>query len=481
MGAGLSGISMAAHLKMMCPDSSFTVLERRDTLGGTWDLFRYPGVRSDSDMHTLGFRFEPWKHEDAIADGPAILDYLHDTVTKRGIAGHIRYGTRVISADWEESAALWRIAAEGPDGPWETTARWLYLASGYYDYDEPFDAQIPGLADFGGQVLHPQFWPGDLDYSGKRVVVIGSGATAVTIVPAMADKAAHVTMLQRTPTWMASGPRRDRLGKWLERKLPDKLAYRLTRWKNIALRSYIFRLSRRNPEKLADRLREWLHRDLGEKYSADNFEPPYNPWEQRLCLVPDGDLFNAIRSGKASVVTARIRGFDAEGVLLENGEHLPADIVVTATGLRLVIGGKIAITTGGRPIDFAEHFFYRGCMFSNVPNLSVVFGYLNASWTLRADNNSDYVCRVLNEMARVGAVSARPALSAENEPEEVVPFDYSSGYLQRALSLMPKNGPELPWRLNHDYFADSLDFRTRPVADGIMRFDKIQTGVQEAA
>ena len=482
VGAGLSGISMAAHMQMHCPDRSFTILERRSRIGGTWDLFRYPGVRSDSDMHTLGFRFEPWKHEDAIADGPAILDYLDTTVNRRGIAPHIRYDTHVLSADWQDERALWHVTARDAAGAqFTTSARWLYLASGYYDYDDPHDAHLPGIDGFGGRVVHPQFWPQDLDYAGKRVLVIGSGATAVTIVPAMAANAAHVTMLQRTPTWMAAGPRQDKWAKRMERWLPESLAYWLTRQKNIALRSYIFRLSRRKPAKLAGRLRAWLRRDLDQAYDPRHFEPPYNPWEQRMCLVPDGDLFEALKSGSARIETGHIASFDEAGVMLKDGMHIPADIVVTATGLKLVIGGKIAITSGGEPVDFTEHFFYRGCMFSNLPNLSVVFGYLNASWTLRADNNAEYICGVLNEMARRGADVAVPALTREDEPEAVAPFDYSSGYLQRALPLMPKNAAELPWRLNHDYFADRRDFRQRPVADGVMVFRKSANSRQEAA
>ncbi|TIX49562.1 flavin-containing monooxygenase [Alteraurantiacibacter aquimixticola] len=470
VGAGISGISMAAHLKMMCPTRSFAIIERRAQIGGTWDLFRYPGVRSDSDMHTLGFRFEPWKHEDAIADGPAILEYLNRTADERGITEHIRFETTVVSADWHSDEALWHVTLEDAQG-WRTeTTHFLFFASGYYDYDKPHEADIPGLADFGGTVVHPQFWPQDLDYTGKRVVVIGSGATAVTIVPTMTDKAAHVTMLQRTPTWMAAGPRQDRIGKVLRRWLPESWAYWLTRQKNIRLRDYFFKLSRRDPEKLAKKLREMLRHDLGPAYSAEHFEPPYDPWKQRLCLVPDGDLFKALRSGKADVVTDHVAGFDAGGVKLASGKYLPADIVVTATGLRLVLAGKVAVSIDGKKVEWPEHYYYRGTMFSNVPNLAVTFGYLNASWTLRADNNSEFVARVLNEMEAENATVVIPLLAPEDEPEVVEPFDYTSGYLHRAKPLMPKSAAELPWRLNHDYLADVKDFRQRPVADGVLRF-----------
>lgn len=466
IGAGLSGLSMAAHMGMICPARRYLILERREAIGGTWDLFRYPGVRSDSDMHTLGFVFEPWKHEDAIADGPAILEYLNRVADERGIRQHIRFGQEVVSADWDENAARWTVLTR--DGG-TFTCNWLYFASGYYDYDNPHDAALPALDAFAGDVIHPQFWPEGFDWTGKRVVVVGSGATAVTIVPAMAEKAAHVTMLQRTPTWMAAGPRRDRWGKLFERWLPEKWAYWLTRQKNIALRSYFFGLSRRKPGKLAEMLRGMLRDQLGNRYTAD-FEPPYNPWQQRLCLVPDGDLFQAVTSGKADLVTDTVAGFDAGGVKLGSGGYLPADVVITATGLRLVLAGKVAISLGGVPVDFTQHWFYRGTMFSNIPNLSVVFGYLNASWTLRADCNARYAAEVQSHMDKVGARIAVPELAPEDEPQAVEPWDYTSGYLARARAMMPKTAATRPWALLHDYLADKRDFRTRPVADGVLKF-----------
>ena len=471
IGAGLSAISMAGHLKMLCPDRSFAMLERRDRLGGTWDLFRYPGIRSDSDMHTLGFIFEPWKHEHAIADGPAILEYLDRVVDERGIREHMRFGQEVTRADWDSAAARWTVTSRDRDGAESvTTARWLYFGTGYYDYDNPHDAQIPELDAFGGQVVHPQFWPDDLEYAGKDVVIVGSGATAVTLVPAMAEQAKSVTMLQRTPTWMGEGPRRDEWDHRFRRWFPENIAYALTRWKNILFRAYVFDLSRRNPAKLADRLRDMQREALGEHYDPKHFEPPYNPWEQRLCLIPDGDLYAAMREGRARIVTDHIAGFDAGGVKLKSGDRLPADIVVTATGLRLVLAGKVAVSKDGEPVDFTEHYFYRGTMFSNLPNLSFVFGYLNASWTLRADANARYACEVLNDMARAGADIAVPELAPEDEPETVEPWDYSSGYLARARDLMPKVGKDRPWSLKHDYLGDRRDFRQRPVRDGVLRF-----------
>jgi monooxygenase len=481
VGAGISGISMAAHLQRLCPNLSFAMLERREALGGTWDLFRYPGVRSDSDMHSLGFRFEPWIHDKAIADGEAIREYLHRVVAERGIDRHIRFGTRVVSADWRAAEALWHVTVEDAHGWHALTCRFLYLASGYYDYDDPHDAELPGLESFGGEVVHPQFWPRDFDYTGKRVVVIGSGATAVTIVPAMTDKAAHVTMLQRTPTWMAAGPSRDKWANRLRRWLPGKLAYWLTRQKNIRLHQLFFRKARANPDKAAGYLTGKLREALGEHYSPEHFAPPYGPWQQRLCLVPDGDLFESVKAGKASVVTATIDGFEAGGVRLTSGELIPADILVTATGLRLAIGGKIDCRLDGERIEFGRRWFYRGCMFSNVPNLAVVFGYLNASWTLRADNTADYVCRVLNSMGEKGAEVVVPHLPEDHGLAEDDIIVFSSGYLQRARPMMPKSAPALPWRLNQDYHEDCRDFRQRPVEDGVLRFEKRAEAPAEAA
>ncbi|MGX7894566.1 flavin-containing monooxygenase [Tsuneonella sp. HG222] len=480
VGAGISGISMAAHMRLMCPGRSFALLERRSKIGGTWDLFRYPGVRSDSDMHTLGFKFEPWIHQKAIADAPAIREYLDRIVTERGIIDHIRFDTRVQSADWKSDEALWHITVEDAQGWHTVTARFLYFASGYYDYDNPHNPQIPGIAEFGGQVVHPQFWPQDLDYGGKRVVVVGSGATAVTIVPAMTDKAAHVTMLQRTPTWMAAGPSEDRIANTLRKVLPDWLAYKIVRRKNIRLRDYLFKRARNAPDKVANFLTGLLKKELGEDYPLDDFQPPYPPWDQRLCLVPDSDLFQALKAGKASVKTAQIAGFTADGVKLASGEILPADIVVTATGLRLALGGKVEVSLDGQPLDWTERWFYRGCMFSNVPNLAIVFGYLNASWTLRADNTSDYICRVLNRMADKRADVAVPRLAQDHGMEEIEPFPFSSGYLTRARHLIPKSAATLPWRLNQDYLEDCRDFRKRPVDDGVLKFEHAPAESQAA-
>lgn len=477
VGAGISGIGMAAHLEMMCPHRSYSLLERRADLGGTWDLFRYPGIRSDSDMHTLGFVFEPWKHEKSIADGPAILDYLHRIVRERGIDRKIAFDSKVLAADWDSGAACWRVTVERGGKRETTTANWLYLGTGYYDYDDPYDAGFD-FSSFEGQVIHPQFWPADLDYAGKQVVVVGSGATAVTIVPAMSEQAARVTMLQRTPTWMFSRPAKDRIANTLRKWLPEEVAYRITRWKNVLLQDIGFKRARTQPEKVKDALHKRIRDSLGDRYDAATWTPPYNPWEQRLCLVPDDDLFEAIKKDKSEVVTGHIAAFEKNGVRLTDGRFLPADIVVTATGLKLAVAGKIAVSQDGTPVRFADRFYYKGCMFSNLPNFAAVFGYLNASWTLRADINSEYVCKVLNHMERVGANVATPVLPADHNLVEDDLFDFSSGYIQRGKHIMPKSAKELPWRLNQDYRHDRKALATAPVADGVLRFDRVEAGTE---
>ncbi|MDZ4139942.1 MAG: NAD(P)/FAD-dependent oxidoreductase [Erythrobacter sp.] len=482
VGAGISGIGMAAHMESKAPHHTYAILDRRDNLGGTWDLFRYPGIRSDSDMHTLGFDFEPWRHEKSIADAPAILDYLDHIVDERGIRQHMRFGHKVISADFRHDEARWHVEIELTDGSrTRMTANFLYLGSGYYDYDEPYD---PGFdfGEFEGQVIHPQFWPEDLDYAGKRVVVIGSGATAVTIVPSMAKDAAHVTMLQRTPTWMFSRPAKDAIANFLRKILPENLAYRITRFKNIRMQDYAFKMARDKPQKVKDALYTKIEEALGPDYDKASFTPPYNPWEQRLCLVPDQDLFEAMKAGKADIVTGHIANFEKGGVRLTDGQFLPADIVVTATGLKLAVAGKIAISVDGEPVAFNQRFYYKGCMFSNLPNLAVVFGYLNASWTLRADINSDYVCRVLEHMRKTGATIATPVLTPEGEAgivEDDV-FDFSSGYIQRGKHIMPRNSVSYPWRLNQEYVADRKRMKRDPLIDGILTFTRAGANAQSA-
>ncbi|MEM7781339.1 MAG: NAD(P)/FAD-dependent oxidoreductase [Pseudomonadota bacterium] len=481
VGAGISGIGMAAHMKMKAPHHSFAIVERRENLGGTWDLFRYPGIRSDSDMHTLGFDFEPWRHEKSIADAPAILEYLNRIVDERGIREKIRFGHKVISADFREDEARWHVEMELEDcSRTHLTANFLYLGSGYYDYDEPYDAGFE-LGEFEGEVIHPQFWPEDLDYTDKKIVVIGSGATAVTIVPSMADKAEHVTMLQRTPTWMFARPAKDAVANFLRKVLPESWAYKLTRMKNIKFQDFAFKRAREHPEKVKDALYKGIEKALGPDYDKDAFTPPYNPWEQRLCLVPDDDLFEAMKSGKASVVTGHIEAFEKNGIRLKSGELLEADIIITATGLKLAIAGKIAISVNSEPVEFSQRFYYKGCMYSNLPNLAVVFGYINASWTLRADINSDYVCRVLNEMRTTGSTIATPVLTPEMEAKlevEDIFEGFSSGYLARAKDINPKNAVAYPWRLNQEYVADRKRMANDPVADGLLTFTRAGANAQ---
>lgn len=475
VGAGISGIGMAAHMKMLCPDRSFAIVERRAQIGGTWDLFRYPGVRSDSDMHTLGFVFEPWKHERSIADGQSILEYLNRIADERDIRRHIRFDSKVLSADFDSEAAHWVVNLEANDGHRSrVTAGWLYLGSGYYDYDKPFEAQFEGREDFAGHIVHPQFWPENLDYSDKRVVVIGSGATAVTIVPSMADKAAHVTMLQRTPTWYVTRPAKDAIANFLRKWLPEETAYKITRFKNVKLQNLFFKRARTRPDKVAAFLTKRMKALLGDKYDEKAFTPPYNPWEQRLCLVPDADLFEAIKAGKASVVTDQIERFDATGIKLKSGNHLDADIIVTATGLKMVMAGKIAISVDGAPVDFADHYYYKGAMFSNVPNLAAVFGYLNASWTLRADINARYICDVLNAMKLRGVEVAVPRLAPDHQLDEDNIYDFSSGYIERARHLLPKSASDMRWRLNQDYVRDLAWMREDPIEDGVLQFGHAQ-------
>ncbi len=485
VGAGISGIGMAVHLGDALPAHRYAIVERRADLGGTWDLFRYPGIRSDSDMHTLGFSFEPWREQKAIADGPSILAYLRRVAEERDVQRHIRFSHHVQSADWDSAGAYWRVQvtkANGSDGM--IRARFLYLGAGYYDYDQPYDPSFVGADQFSGQIVHPQFWPNDLNYAGKRVVVIGSGATAVTLVPAMANTAqsgggaAHVTMLQRTPTWYFIRPAEDTMANRLRRVMPEKWAYGLTRFKNVRLQNFAFKLARRNPERVKAALMAKVNEAMdGTSFDRASFTPPYNPWEQRLCLVPDGDFFAALKAGRASIVTATIDRFVPEGVKLSDGTVVPADIIVTATGLKLAVGGKIAVSIGGAPVRWNERFYYKGCMFSNVPNLATVFGYLNASWTLKSDVVSTYVCRVLRHMAATETDVAMPTLRAEDAADAEAVFDFSSGYIQRALDYLPRNGTKAPWKLNQDYLFDRGILLNDPVEDGVLVFDRARVEV----
>ena len=468
VGAGLSGIGAAYRLQTQAPTRSYAILEARDDLGGTWDLFRYPGVRSDSDMFTLGFPFHPWTAAKAIADGPSILEYLHETAATYGIDKHIRFGRRVVRASWSSEEALWTVETSE-----ETyTCSFLYVCSGYYNYDSGYVVDFPGIQDFQGQVVHPQHWPEDLDYSGKRIVVIGSGATAVTLVPAMAPTAAHVTMLQRSPSYVASRPATDAFSDRLRAILPEKLAHQVIRGKNVAFSSAVYGAFRRWPAHAAWFLNSTVAKQLPDSIPADpHFTPRYKPWDQRLCLVPDADLFEALRDGSASVVTDEIDTFTSDGIRLRSGEELPADLVVTATGLQMVALGKIELTVDGRRVDPHNTFVYKRMMLSGVPNLAWCIGYTNNSWTLRSDLTSQYVCRLLNHLDATGTQICVPEIDPteyDAPPRPVV--DLTSGYIRRAASLLPRQGSYGPWRVRQNYPRDLLTLRYARLDDGSMRF-----------
>ena len=470
IGAGLSGIGAAAHLQDRCPDQTYAILEARQAMGGTWDLFRYPGVRSDSDMYTLGYAFKPWTEAQAIADGPAIRRYIAETAAARGIDRQVRYGHRVLRADWSSAQARWTVEIEraGSGERVRLRCRMLNLCSGYYRYDQGYRPAFAGEQAFRGTLVHPQAWPESLDCTGKRVVVIGSGATAVTLVPALARTAAQVTMLQRSPTYMVTLPSRDALADWLRRHLPAMWAYRLVRLKNILLSMFFFQLARRRPEKVKARLIGLAQAQLGPGVDvATHFTPVYKPWDQRVCVVPDGDLFEAVRSGRAEVVTDRIECFNADGLRLASGRQLDADIVVTATGLQLNLLGDVDFTIDGERCDFSQRMAYKGMMFSGVPNLVYTFGYTNASWTLKADLTADWLCRLLRHMQRRGLAVATPRADPSVAPR---PFlDFSSGYVQRALDRLPRQGATKPWRLYQNYGLDWLTLRWGRLDDGTLQ------------
>jgi cation diffusion facilitator CzcD-associated flavoprotein CzcO len=472
VGAGLSGIGAAHHLQEAFPGRSYAILEAREELGGTWDLFRYPGIRSDSDMHTLGYRFKPWTAAKSISDGEAILDYVRETARDGRIDTKIRFQHRVVRAEWSSEEALWSVEAEKVDSGESVrlTCSYLWVCSGYYRYDEGFTPEFPGAEDFKGEVVHPQHWPADLDYSGKRVVVIGSGATAVTLVPAMAEKAAHVTMLQRSPTYIASLPAEDPIANGLRRFLPEKAVYTIVRWKNVMIQSLIYQLSRRRPRAIKQFIRKGVERSLPAGYDIDkHFKPKYNPWDQRMCLVPNGDLFKVIRDGDATVVTDTIERFTENGIKLDSGEQLEADVIITATGLNLLFLGGMELVVDGEPVNIAEKMAYKGMMLSGVPNCAFTVGYTNASWTLKADLTSEYVCRVLAHMDAHGYRKSVPELSDPSVTEMPL-LDFTSGYVQRSLHEFPKQGSKEPWKLRQNYVLDIRTIRRGPIDDGAMRF-----------
>lgn len=477
VGAGISGIGAAYHLQTLSPDRSFLILEGRNDIGGTWDLFRYPGVRSDSDMHTLGFSFKPWTDAKAIADGPSIMRYLRATVDEFGIGPKIRFGHLVTRAEWSSDDSTWtlHVRRTGSDETVVYTCNFLFMCSGYYSYKEGFTPQFEGRDKFRGKVIHPQEWPDDLDYAGQRVVVIGSGATAMTVVPSMARTAAHVTMLQRSPTYVVARPDTDSVSNLLRKVLPTRAAYAVTRKKNTVMQGIVYGRTRTAPDKVRKVLLDGVRKALGPEFDVDtHFTPSYGPWDQRLCLLPNGDLFHAINAGRASVVTDHIERFDENGIVLRSGARLDADIIVTATGLNLVTVGDMEFTVDGETVDFASTWTYKGLAYSDVPNMVSTFGYINASWTLRADLVSGYVCRLLNHMRAVGATQATPRLRESDRDMRSRRWieEFSAGYMERMLDRMPKQGDREPWTNPQRYAIEKKSIGKAPVDDGVMQFTR---------
>ena len=476
VGAGLSGIGAACHLEEECPSKDYAVLEARDAIGGTWDLFRYPGVRSDSDMFTLGYRFKPWTDTKTLADGPAILDYVKETAREHGVEEKIRFGHKVVGLSWSGDDSRWTVKIERDGGPTAMTASFVFLCGGYYDYEGGFTPEFQGIERFQGEVIHPQKWPEDLDYAGKRVVVIGSGATAVTMVPAMAGTAAHVTMLQRSPTYIVTLPAVDPIAKFVRRLLPVKAAYVVSRWKNVLLQMATFHLSRRRPEWVRKAIRAGVRHQLPAGYDVDrHFRPAYDPWDERMCVVPDADLFKSISSGEAEMVTDTIEEFTETGIRLTSGRELEADIVVTATGLNLMSMAAVDLTVDGEAVHVPDRLTYKSLMLEDVPNMAFTIGYTNASWTLKADLTSEYVCRLLNHMDAGGYDVCVPHNDDASVTAEPL-IDLASGYVQRSIEQMPKQGSKPPWRLRQNYAVDIVTLRRGALEDGTLRFFRPGTG-----
>jgi monooxygenase len=477
IGAGLSGIDAGYHLNKFAPKKSYVILENRERIGGTWDLFRYPGIRSDSDMLTMGYSFKPWTHESTISPGDAIRDYVTETARENGVDKHIRFRHNVKRASWDSNTARWTVEAtkrdaNGREEPTTITANFIFSCAGYYRYAEGYTPEFAGRENFKGTIIHPQHWPENLNYDGKRVVVIGSGATAVTIVPNMAKTAGHVTMLQRSPTYYVSRPEKDSTANFLRKILPARWAYMIPRWRNIVLQRFFFNLARKKPEKTAERLIKGVADLLPKDYDVKtHFTPKYNPWDQRLCLVPDADLFEAIKQDHVDVVTDHIDAFTENGIKLKSGKELKADIIVTATGLQLEVLGGAEIAVDGRKVDFGKTYTYKGMMYSGVPNLASVFGYTNASWTLRADLICEWVTRLLNKMDEKGADIALPKPADANMATDAW-LDFSSGYVTRSVHLLPKQGPKAPWRQNQNFFTDIKEMRKAPIEDEALVFTK---------
>lgn len=470
IGAGISGIGAACHLQKHNPNKSFAILEARERSGGTWDLFKYPGIRSDSDMHTLGFNFKPWKAAKAIADGPSIKRYLNETIAEHDLEQHIHYSQKLKSSSWSSEQQAWTLKTQSDDA---YSCNFLMMCSGYYSYDKPYQPEFKGQKDFQGTLIHPQHWPEDLDYANKKVVVIGSGATAMTLVPAMADKAASVTMVQRSPTYVVSRPDEDAIANGLRKWLPSGMAYTLTRFKNTQLQKFMYKKMRTEPEKMKKALIGLVRKELNADVDVDkHFTPNYNPWDQRLCLIPNGDLFNSINEGKTKVVTDHIDCFTQTGVRLVSGEEIEADILVTATGLNMEFLGGSQFDVDGKPVNFTDTLAYKGMMYTDVPNMIQTFGYINASWTLRADLTAEYACRVINQMDSLGVTQCTPRLREADLSMELRPWieGFSAGYMERAMDSFPKQGSNDPWRNTQNYALDKKMIRNAPLEDGALVF-----------
>lgn len=471
IGAGLSGIGAACHLQKQCPGKSYAILEGREAMGGTWDLFRYPGIRSDSDMYTLGYNFKPWTDPKAIADGPSILSYIRETAREYRVEDHIRYRHRVLKADWDSASARWNLTVQRGDDaePVRMSTQFLFMCTGYYRYDAGYTPEFAGRESFQGQVIHPQLWPENFDYSGKRIVVIGSGATAVTLIPSLTDKAAHVTMLQRSPSYVINLPAKDPISNFLRTFLPETWVYRQARARNVTLQMIFFMASKAFPGLVRKLMLKLAGLQLGKDFDMRHFSPRYKPWDERVCCVPDGDLFKVLRQGKASVVTDQIERFCEKGILLKSGQVLEADVIVTATGLDLVMFGGAELAIDGQPFDVTKSMGYRGIMLRDLPNLAAIVGYTNASWTLKADLSSEYFCRLINHLDAIGMQQCTPRQSHGLVKEE--PFlNLNSGYIQRAADKMPKQGDRTPWKLYQNYALDLALLRYGKVEDGYLAF-----------
>lgn len=466
VGAGLSGIGAAHNLQEKCPEKSYIILEGREAIGGTWDLFKYPGIRSDSDMFTLGYSFKPWKDQKAIADGPSILKYIRETAEEGGIDKNIRFNHKVTGSSWSSDTNQWTITSTIANSTEQKfyTCSFLFICSGYYNYDEGYTPEFAGREDFAGKIIHPQHWDTALDYTDKKVVVIGSGATAVTLVPEMAKKAREVVMLQRTPTYIMTAPEKDKIANTLRKIMPDKMAYFLSRWKNILMSILFFNASRKWPNTMKNLLKKGVKKEMGDQYKEEDFDPPYFPWDQRLCLVPDSDLFAALKTDRARIVTDQIEKFDKNGILLKSGDHLDADIIVTATGLNMLLVGGMTLHVDGEEVEASKVYCYRGMMLSGVPNMAFTIGYTNASWTLKCNLTNEYVCRLLNYMSENNLHVVTPQVQESEMTSEPL-LDFNSGYVLRSIDNLPKQGSKDPWKVRQNYIYDIFNIRHSSLKD----------------